>query len=296
MKISSSSLPVVLASLFLVCLLCVAVTFSILVTQRSGSAPAHESAYERIMRTKTLRCGYVTYPPIVMRDPNNGKLNGLVVDVMEEIGHLLGVKIDWAEEVTFGTTVAGLQAGRYDAMCIGFWRSTHEGKFVAFTVPFFYSQIGAYVRADEHRFDKGLEALNDPSVKIVAVEGELETILARRDYPKATLYELPGLADLTQVYQELTSGKADVVFREGGMSAQYMAHNPNKIRRLFPDKVLRTYQNTLALPMDDVRLQSILDSALIEMMDNGSMDAILRKYDPDGTMFLRVVKGYETGK
>ena len=37
-----------------------------------------ETAYERVTRTGVLRCGYATWPPNVMKDPNTGKVSGII--------------------------------------------------------------------------------------------------------------------------------------------------------------------------------------------------------------------------
>lgn len=79
-----------------------------------------ESAYERVMRTQTIRCGYVVYPPAVIQDPNTGALSGIIYDVMQEAGNLLGLEIEWAEEVGWANTVETIRTGRTDAICVGF--------------------------------------------------------------------------------------------------------------------------------------------------------------------------------
>jgi len=41
-----------------------------------------------------------------------------------------------------------------------------------FSLALYDSPIGAYARADDTRFDTSIDAINDPSVKIAAVDGE----------------------------------------------------------------------------------------------------------------------------
>jgi len=53
-----------------------------------------ESAFDRVMRTKTLRCGYTIYPPFFSKDPNTGEFSGLFHDFTEQIGKELGIKIE----------------------------------------------------------------------------------------------------------------------------------------------------------------------------------------------------------
>ena len=56
-----------------------------------------ETTYERVMRTRTIRCGYFVWPPFLTKDLNTGALSGLNYDVAEEMGKLLDLKIEWSQ-------------------------------------------------------------------------------------------------------------------------------------------------------------------------------------------------------
>jgi hypothetical protein len=50
---------------------------------RSGSERlAVESAAARVVRTSTLRCGYMVAPPFVAVDPNTKKVSGMNISTM----------------------------------------------------------------------------------------------------------------------------------------------------------------------------------------------------------------------
>lgn len=44
-----------------------------------GKAPK-ETAFERIMRTGTMRCGYVVWAPYLSVDPKTGQMGGVAYD------------------------------------------------------------------------------------------------------------------------------------------------------------------------------------------------------------------------
>src|SRR5690349_10046206 len=83
-----------------------------------------ESAFERVMRTRTLRCGYVISPPHLQKDPNTGALSGIAHDALEKMASHLGLKIDWAEQVGWATMLEGLSDGRYDMMGSAVWATS----------------------------------------------------------------------------------------------------------------------------------------------------------------------------
>src|ERR1700733_5938912 len=82
-----------------------------------------ETAFERVMRTRTIRCAYADYPPPTIIDPNTKKLSGFVYDIIEEAGRRLNLQIDWVEEVGYGNINAGFETGRYDVFCSPVWPS-----------------------------------------------------------------------------------------------------------------------------------------------------------------------------
>lgn len=164
---------------------------------------AHENAYDRMMRSNELRCGYILYEPMVRKDPNTGAFSGIAVEITEAIGKALNIKIKWAEEVAWGTAVEGLRSNRYDALCIGFWRLPAEGKFLYYTQPFAYSLLNIIVRADDTRFDHDTTALNAPAIRLISTDGMEATRIAGRDFPRARLIELPNMQGDTDMMESV---------------------------------------------------------------------------------------------
>ena len=109
-----------------VALLVVLVAHFVLPANSLPQTAAKESVYDRVMRTGTIRCGYNTEPPFVVIDPNTRKVSGAGVDIVEEMGKLLGLKVEWAEQVGWDMMAAGLQNGRYDLACNGKWVLAHR--------------------------------------------------------------------------------------------------------------------------------------------------------------------------
>lgn len=265
---------------------------ALLVLFTGTQAAFAESAYERVMKSGTLRCGYALYAPMLSKDPNTGEMSGIAAEVINAVAKSLSLKIEWTSEFGFATSVTDLQSGRFDVTCIGFWRLPLEAKHLTYTMPFVYSQMNLYVRNDDKRFDKNKNLINDPTVKIISADGQMSSAVARTEFPKAQLVELPNMTPLSQQIEDVVAGKADVFMSENGAAIEYMNKNPGKIRKVPTDGPLRVYQNTFAMNMGENDLKTMLDSALIDVIENGEMDRILKKYDPDGKIFKKVAKGY----
>ncbi|PZP57491.1 MAG: hypothetical protein DI586_00200 [Micavibrio aeruginosavorus] len=252
-----------------------------------------ESAYQRVLRTGTLRCGYALYAPMLSKDPNTGEMSGIAADVINAVAKSLDLKVEWTAEFGFATSISDLESDRFDLTCIGFWRLPLEAKRLTYTVPFLYSQMNPYIRADDTRFDGDYSKINEASIRIISADGQMSSSVARTEFPKAQLIELPNMASISQQMEEVASGKADIVLDEPAAAEDYMIKNPGKLRKVEAAYPLRVFQNTFAMKMGENDLKTMLDSALIDVIENGEMDKILAKYDPDNKIFKKVAKGYQ---
>ncbi len=252
-----------------------------------------ETAYQRVLRTNTLRCGYALYAPMLSKDPNTGEMSGIAADVIDAVAKSLDLKVEWTAEFGFATSVSDLESDRFDLTCIGFWRLPLEAKRLTYTMPFVYSQMNLYVRADDTRFDSDFRQIDNTDIKIISADGQMSSAAARVEFPKAHLIELPNMTPLSQQIEDVVAGKADVFMSESAAAEDYMSKNTSKVRKIMTDRPLRVYQNTFAMKMGENDLKTMLDSALIDVIENGEMDKILSKYDPENKIFKKVAKGYQ---
>lgn len=260
---------------------------------KKDEKPVKETAYERVMRTGILRCGYVTHPPHVFKDPSSGMLRGAVVDILHEAGTLLKIKVEWPEEVGWGNTVEALNSGRVDAICTDYWMNPVEGRYVGYTMPLFYETVMAYVRADDRRFDGNLDAFDDPGVTVAATDGSLSGIIAQQDYPKAKVNWLTNMTDTAQVLKEVDAGKADAAFVSAMDGVQFERNNPGRLKNLTPDRPLRAFPATIALPQNDIALKVMLDSAFVQLLYSRFVDKTLARYGMPADAVFRVARPYE---
>jgi len=252
-----------------------------------------ESSYDRVLRTQTIRCAYINYPPHFIVDAATKKMSGISYDIMAEAARVLGLKIDWVEEVGWANTVEEIRSDRADAICTSFWQNPVEGKYLGFTTPLFYSAVGAYVRSDNNNLRKDLSNINDPKVRISASDGSISFFTAQQDYPKATTLSLPNMTDETQMLMEVNAGKADITFIETYLGEKFIKANPKSLKNLASDHPVRLFGNTFAIPIEDVKFKSMLDSALIPMIQGGVVDKIITKYEEVPNGMLRVAKPYD---
>lgn len=146
------------------------------------SSVTRDSQLTQVIKRGEIRCSYIIYSPLFRKDPNTGEFSGIFHDLMEEIGKRADLKINWVEEVGYENIFAGLENGRHDVFAGGLWPNANRAKVGAFSIPVFYSIIKAWGRADETRF-VNLEGINSPDVRIATIDGALEDMISRTDYP-----------------------------------------------------------------------------------------------------------------
>jgi len=244
-----------------------------------AAAPAaHETAYERVLRTGVLRCGYGLWEPSVMRDPNSGAFSGIIYDFVQEVGKSLNIKVEYTLEMPWDSIGTALQTGKIDAHCAGIWATPARGRVMAFSEPLFFAPTVAFARADDNRFDYNLDRINQPDVTVAVSDDDITRELYQHDFPQAKKTELAQLAPLQELLLYVATNKADVAFSAPPLLANFERGYPGKVKIVPAAKPLRIFPDTIAVNIDEDRLLHMLNTAIDQMLDSGVMDRLVVKY------------------
>jgi polar amino acid transport system substrate-binding protein len=253
------------------------------------------ASLESVIKSGKLRCSYLVYAPYINKEPNSGKLSGIFYDVMMELGKNAGLTVEWVEEVGYDNIFTGLDSGRHDVFCGGLWPNATRAKAGSFSVPIFYSVVKTWVRAGENRF-ASMDEINSPDVSIAVIDGAMEDIIARTDFPKAKRVSLPQLSPFTQNLLNITSRRADLTFAEPGIIAEYNKANDGALKEIFPNQPQRIFGNALVVRRGNDQLRDFLDVGLRELLFTGRVDRILAVYEPAPNVFPRATLPYRVEK
>jgi ABC-type amino acid transport substrate-binding protein len=256
------------------------------------AADAKESVYDRVMRTQTLRCGYGIFPPQTMKDPNTGKFSGAFVDIMQQIGTELGLKIEYVEEVDWGSIPQALASGRIDAFCPGMWGTAKRGAHIGFTAPVYFSTIEAFVRADDKRFDNNKQAINSPDVTIATNDGDVTEEIANRSFPKARRFAKGNVSEETFLLINVATKKADITFTAPSIAKEYMKKNPGVLRQVTLPEPILVYPNVIGVDIHEHEMINMLNATIFQLQNNGLVRDALSKYE-DGKFFRLPVQAYK---
>ncbi len=235
------------------------------------------SAYDQVMKTKTLRCGYTIWPPYLEKDPNSGAMSGLLVDYMQELGRAFNLKIDWTAEVVMTDIPAALESNRIDAFCATIAAIPARAVNMNFSKPVFYFPFYAYVRQADTRFDTGTDQINNPAITLSTMEGEFTSILARTSFPKAKLLEITGIQGLTTLFLNVADKKADVVFQEPGAFSDYNRKNPNVLRKTSTHPV-GVVPGAFPVKLGDTKMQRLMDYGIDDLQNRMITQRLLHQY------------------
>lgn len=266
--------------------------FLVAAPHKDTSARPTQPVYERVMREKELRCAYTVYPPLFDKDVATGKLSGVAFDLMEALGEQMGIKISWVEEVGTDNAFAGLDTGRYDAPCLGYWVNPHRANVGNFTTPWYYQGLYAFAKPGDARFVASLQAINDPAITVAVQDGEMSQVVAARDYPNAKTLAQPGANGPSMRFVDVASGRADLTFNEMNVFEKYNASNPGVLVQAHPAPV-RINAAALAVPRSEPDLLELLNTNISLLHNLGVVDRILAKYDPEAREFLRLARPYK---
>jgi len=271
-----------------------ALFFLILSISFPALAAIKESAFDRVMRTQVLRCAYASVGFHIRKNPLTQAVEGPVADIAKAVAESANLKLEWSAEVGYADFADGLQTGRYDAFCGVIAMTPARGRVAAFTMPAFYQPYYVYVPASASAA-KEMGDFNRAGIRAGSIDGESYQAVTRKHLPMATEVSLPNMSQSSQLYEDLASGKLDIVIHDPIIGRDYIRDNPGRIRRAF-EKPVEVYPMGFAVAPDEQRLVNLMNTALLSLHALGAVDAIFNNYGIDEKTIYRVSKPYEVAQ
>jgi len=251
------------------------------------ASSATVSIYDRVISTGVIRCGYVTYPPGFITSPNGNAPSGIFADLMETAAHNLNLRIEWTKETGWASMIEDLNTDKFDMVCSPVWANSTRARLADFGTPIYYSAIGVYVRRGDTRFNDNLAAINMPTITIATIDGEMSSIIAASDFPKARVVSLPQMADDSQLLLNVATGHADVAFVEPAVAESYSAQNAGSVYNAAAAHPIRYFPTSVMFRKRQPEFASMIDVALEEQLNSGAVDKLFVKYNvPKGAFLL----------
>lgn len=221
---------------------------------------------------KLVAATNATIPPYQFID-QSGKLQGLRIELGEEIAKRLGVKIEWVN-VGFETHIPGLQSSRWDASITGMFFTPERAK-ILYLIPYELQAISISV-------PKGnpgkIASPRDLAGKRVAVEiggYEFRQISRINDEQKAAglpAMEIRTFSTFADAYQALRAGQVEAVVSVDVTAKFYQD------RGEFERAVSGLAGSPATLAFRSREVASAVLRVLNEMRSDGSYDRLMDKW------------------
>ncbi len=250
-----------------------------------------ESAYERVMRTGTIRCGWGTAHPFIQKNLETGQMEGLSVELIDAVADVLDLELDWGEETGWGNLPTSLKTGRVDVACSSLWIDPVRGKQIAYTQPIMYTPVYPYAREDNEKFFVKDPVLNDPSVTIMTQDGDITAMLTQRYYGKAKQITLPNMSMYTDLFLSVTTGKADLTFSNPVVMQEFNKNQEINLKKIDLGKPLVLYANAYAVSIHEHELKEMLDATVAYLLYTGEIQALTDRFEetyPDSLMSVKL--------
>ena len=255
-----------------------------------------ENAYDRVMRTGEIRCGYFVASPYVDKDPNTGEMSGVWYELTEALAKELGFKVVWNMELGLGDLFNALDTGKIDVYCGGLWVNPDRAKRADFTMPVSYKTVDAYVRQGDSRFDGNKQAINSQEISVAYIDGEMASLISKRDFPNAKILSFPQLSPLTEPLIAILNKKADVTFTSREIAEQLNKTHDEGLKKVPLAHPIRVFPEVLAVKKGEHNLRMMLNYVLEFVINTGTYEEILQKYEAEPGTYYRLSKPYEVSQ
>lgn len=234
--------------------------------------------FERILRDKKIKFGYIVSPPGAIRDPASGAVSGFYIDAARALVELMQVEAEFVE-TSWANFVSALQAGQFDISIAATFATIPRAMAVSFTNPINYQSFSGVARRGDQRFKK-MADLNKAEVKVAVVQGSAGHEFARQNLKLANIIAL-GTSNLQQPFLEVSAGRADVAIQDESQVRRYVPTH-KEVVPLFEGTAFNTLPLAWAVRRGDQALLGFLNTSITYRMTSGRWDEIAAKYGPTG--------------
>jgi polar amino acid transport system substrate-binding protein len=206
--------------------------------------------------------------PYVFSDPAHpDKYVGYELEMVEALAAAMNrrpvfVPTDWE------TIVTSLQRGEFDVVVNGLEPTEDRARAILFSKPYYIFQLQLTVRKSETR----IGSLEDCRARTV---GTLGNTAASRLMEKEGI-PFKGYADPVGAYRDLELGRIDAVLMDVPMEAFYARPNP---RLKAAGEPFKPGYYVIGLRKGDEALKAEVDAAIDKIVNDGTLERILRKWN-----------------
>jgi polar amino acid transport system substrate-binding protein len=238
---------------------------------------------ERIQKSGELRVGMAgDYPPLNALD-RSGQNFGLEPELAEFLAKAMGVKLRFVNR-PFAQLIGAIEAGEVDAVLSGMTMTPERNQRVAFAGPYFVSGTCVLTRSRTLVDIRSAGELNQPSLKLTALEGTTSETLIRSSMPQATY--LPA-GSYEAAVDSVVAGTADALITDFPICVVQRARRPDA-GLLVRAEPLTFEPIGVALPADDPLFVNLVQNYIASVERTGILTLLKEKWITDASWVRRL--------
>ena len=238
----------------------------------AGGARA-ESHLDAIVARGEIRIGLINQPPFVKYDPATQSWAGPNHDMAKLFAEAAGLKVSFVE-LNYSNVIAGIQAGKVDAVLSPFYATPKRTLAVWYTIPYRYERSGILMRKERAGKFNDLADLNKEGVNLVVTTGSASERDAVTYFPKATT----KVANFDSVLLEVQGGRVDAWLTDMDTAALAASKNTDWAVVWHPEITFNPTPMSFLVPRGDAELAFMLNTAIQYYETQGTILEIENKW------------------
>jgi cyclohexadienyl dehydratase len=237
----------------------------------ASTAHAEQSSrLDLIVKRGTLRVGMTgDYPPFSFFDKATSTFRGFDVDIAEELGKALGVKIEYVR-TAWPRLIEDFTADRFDIAMGGISVTPERENRGAFSTPIMQEGKTPIARcADVGRYQT-IGEIDRPGTRVIVNPGGTNERFARANIRNA---EIRIYADNVTIFDQIAKGEADLMVTDSSETRYQQKLHPGVLCAIHPERPFDHAEKAYWLQRD-AALKAFVDRWVNKSIDDGSFARI----------------------
>jgi len=241
---------------------------------QTGSEDNEKTSLELIQEKGVMTVGLDdTFRPMGFRN-EKGELVGFDIDMGKELEKRLGITLKWIPTDWSGVTGA-LNSKKFDVVINGMSITEERQAVIDFSIPYVNASIGMVVLKD----NTDINTKDELKGKTVGTQAGSSGYEACAKLVEDGIIEEANLKQYNQypeAFQDLVIGRIEVVVVDVTTAQDYLSQKPDTYKIVEEPLVEDMY--AIGLRKADKDLKAVLDKTLTEMMEDGTLTQISKKW------------------
>lgn len=238
----------------------------------------YDGTLKQIVESNKINVGYFIFEPTIVKNPQNGELEGVFIDMFEEIVQSINpsIQINYYP-TTLATFHTELNSRQFD-ICIGATFATpRRASIVSFTHPLFYCGYTGIAKKENADKYNSWDKIDNPDVRIGVLQGSAISDLVRAEFTNQENIVSYSGSDLTLPLAAVGSDQADVGLMNQITVFTYLREHPELVEVL-QDSPLATTYFSWSIRHNDLTWLNFLNTSIDYMINSGKMYRFEEKY------------------